>query len=359
VPCYNEAANAQETFAAAAAVDYEEFEIIAVNDGSRDDTAAVLERIAAQTPRMRVVHLAQNSGKATALNVGALMARHEILVCIDGDALLDPHCLRWIARAFQRSDLGALTGNPRIRNRTSILGRLQVGEFSAIIGLIKRAQATYGRLFTISGVMCAFRKRALQDAGWWSPRTLTDDIDVTWRVQLAGWRITYEPNAMCWILMPETLRGLWKQRLRWAEGGAQMMIDFLRPVLAGAAPRMLPLYINYMLSVIWSYVMVGAIVWGSLRAIGFDPVPALPGFDLIPEWWGLVLALTYLLQAAVSQIVERRYEPDMLRSLFWIVWYPLAFWMLSTLSTVVGLPRALLRPRQVRTTWTSPDRGLR
>jgi biofilm PGA synthesis N-glycosyltransferase PgaC len=114
-----------------------------------------------------------------------------------------------------------------------------------------------------------------------------------------------------------------------------------------------------MLSVIWSYVMVGAIVWGSLRAIGFDPVPALPGFDLIPEWWGLVLALTYLLQAAVSQIVERRYEPDMLRSLFWIVWYPLAFWMLSTLSTVVGLPRALLRPRQVRTTWTSPDRGLR
>src|SRR5262245_39568877 len=117
VPCSNEAANARETFAAAASVDYEEFEIIAVNDGRRDDTAAVLERIAAQIPRMRVVHPAQNSGKATALNVGALMARHEIIVCIDGDALLDPHSLRWIARAFQRSDLGALTGNPRIRNR--------------------------------------------------------------------------------------------------------------------------------------------------------------------------------------------------------------------------------------------------
>ena len=60
------------------------------------------------------------------------------------------------------------------------------GEFSSIIGLIKRAQATYARIYTVSGVICAFRKRALSDAGWWSPRTLTDDVDITWRVQIAG-----------------------------------------------------------------------------------------------------------------------------------------------------------------------------
>ena len=142
-----------------------------------------------------------------------------MLVCIDGDALLDPQALRWIARAFPPRHVGGVAGNPRIRNRTSLLGRLQVGEFSSIIGLIRRAQTIYGRLFTVSGVICAFRKRALEEAGWWSPRTITDDIDVTWRVQLAGWRVVYEPNAIVWILMPETLRGLWKQRLRWAEGG--------------------------------------------------------------------------------------------------------------------------------------------
>ena len=89
---------------------------------------------------------------------------------------------------------GGIAGNPRIRNRTSLLGRLQVGEFSSIIGLIRRAQTTYGRLFTVSGVICAFRKRALEEAGWWSPRTITDDIDVTWRVQCAGWRVVYEPQ---------------------------------------------------------------------------------------------------------------------------------------------------------------------
>ena len=169
VPCYNEGENAEETLSTAAAVDYPDFEVIAINDGSRDNTAEVLNRLVAKIPRLRVVHLAKNQGKATALNTGALLAKHELLVCIDGDALLDPLTLRWIAHAFQRGSVGGLAGNPRIRNRTSVLGRLQVGEFSSIIGLIRRAQTTYGRLFTVSGVICAFRKRALEDAGWWSP----------------------------------------------------------------------------------------------------------------------------------------------------------------------------------------------
>ena len=359
VPCYNEQDNAEETLSAAAAVDYPDFEIIAVNDGSRDDTAAVLDELATRMPRLRVVHLAENQGKATAMNAGALVARHELLVCIDGDALLDPHAFRWIARAFRRSDVGALTGNPRIRNRTSVLGRLQVGEFSSIIGLIKRAQSTYGWLFTVSGVICAFRKRALSEAGWWSPRTLTDDIDVTWRIQVAGWRVVYEPNAIVWILMPETLMGLWKQRVRWAEGGVQLMQDFLWVMARGRAPSLIPIYLNYVVSVVWSYVMLFTLAVGMLWMVGLEPAGVLPGFQLIPEWWGLTLTVTYLMQALVSQVLERRYEPNMLRSLFWVIWYPLAFWMITTASTVVAVPRALMRPRKERTTWISPDRGLR
>ena len=359
VPCYNEAENAEETVSTAAAVDYPEFEIIAVNDGSRDNTAEVLNGLAGHIPGLRVVHLAQNQGKATAMNTGALLAKHEILVCIDGDALLDPQALRWIARAFRRGNVGGLAGNPRIRNRTSLLGRLQVGEFSSIIGLIRRAQTMYGRLFTVSGVICAFRKRALEDAGWWSPRTITDDIDVTWRIQVAGWRVIYEPNAVVWILMPETLRGLWNQRLRWAEGGAQMMVDFFWPMVRGKAPSLLPTYLNNLLSVVWSYVMLFSLCVGILWAVGLAPPAVLPGFQLVPEWWGLTLTITYLAQALVSHLVERRYEKDILKSLFWIIWYPLAFWMLSTATSVVALPRALFRPRKERTTWISPDRGLR
>jgi poly-beta-1,6-N-acetyl-D-glucosamine synthase len=83
VPCYNEADNAEETLTTAAAVDYPDFEVISINDGSRDNTAEVLDRLAARIPKLRVVHLAANQDKATALNTGALLARHELLVCID------------------------------------------------------------------------------------------------------------------------------------------------------------------------------------------------------------------------------------------------------------------------------------
>jgi biofilm PGA synthesis N-glycosyltransferase PgaC len=357
IPCYNEGENAAETLATAAAVDYPQFEIIAINDGSRDNTADVLNKLTERIPNLRVVHLAVNQGKATALNTGALIAKHEILVCIDGDALLDPHALYWIARDFRRHTVGGLAGNPRIRNRTTLLGRLQVGEFSSIIGLIRRAQTTVGRLFTVSGVICAFRKRALQDAGWWSPRTITDDIDVTWRVQVAGWRVAYEPHAIVWILMPETLKGLWKQRLRWAEGGVQMMVDFFRPMMRGVRPSLLLPYINYVLSLLWAYVMGFCLIIGLLWTVGLAPPKVLPGFQLIPEWWGLTLSITYLMQALVSHLLERRFERHMLRSLFWMIWYPMAFWLINMATAVVALPTALLRPR--KGTWTSPDRGLR
>ena len=359
VPCYNEGDNAAETLETAAAADYPEFEVIAINDGSRDNTGEVLDRLAARIPKLRVAHLASNQGKATALNVGALLAKYELLVCIDGDALLDPKALHWIAAAFRRGDVGGLGGNPRIRNRTSMLGKLQVGEFAAIIGLIRRAQTMYGRLFTVSGVICAFRKRALEDAGWWSPHTITDDIDISWRVQLAGWRVIYEPNAIVWILMPETLRGLWRQRLRWAEGGVQMMLAFFRPMIAGRVPTLLPTYINYLLSVIWSYVVLFCLGVGLLWSVEFGPTRPLPAFRLVPEWWGLTLTLIYLFQALVSDFLESRYERGMLRSLFWVIWYPAAFWMLSAVTTAAALPRVLLQPRKERTTWVSPDRGLR
>jgi biofilm PGA synthesis N-glycosyltransferase PgaC len=176
---------------------------------------------------------------------------------------------------------------------------------------------------------------------------------------VAGWRVVYEPNAIVWILMPETLRGLWKQRLRWAEGGAQMMVDFFRPMITGRAPSLLPVYINYALSVLWAYIMVFSLGVGLLWSVGLTPPAILSGFQFVPEWWGLTLTITYLTQALVSHLVERRYEPDMLRSLYWMIWYPLAFWMISTATTVVAFPRAVLRPRKERTTWVSPDRGLR
>lgn len=359
VPCYNEGENARETIAALAAQRWPHFEIIAINDGSRDNTGEVLDSLLDEYPQLRVVHLVQNQGKAMGLRTAAAAARGEFLVCIDGDALLDPYATHWlVSHLVLWPRVGAVTGNPRIRNRSTLLGRLQVGEFSSIIGLIKRAQRSYGRIFTVSGVIAAFRATALRRIGWWSNDMITEDIDVTWRLQMDLWDVRYEPNALCWILMPETLKGLWRQRLRWAQGGVEVALRYGAQLSAKVRHRrMWVVYLEFFTSVVWSYVMLFLILLWLLGKVAPLP-PALQVPGLLPDWHGVLLGGTCLLQFAISLFIDHRYERGVGRNYFWIIWYPFAFWLLNMLTTVVATPKAILKRRGTRATWVSPDRGL-
>jgi len=360
IPSYNEGENAEETVSHALALDYPDFEVVAINDGSKDDTGEILERLAARHPRLRVVHLAKNQGKAMGLQAGALLARHEILVCIDGDALLDPHAAHWLVRHFVEDPaVAAVTGNPRIRNRSTLLGRVQVGEFSSIVGIIKRAQRVFGRIFTVSGVIAAFRKSAVHQVGSWSPDMLTEDIDITWKLQRAGFDVRFEPNALVWILMPETLRGLWKQRLRWAMGGAQVLLKNLDVALLPAQRSLWPLLLEMCVSVAWSYAMVlVTVVWalGLVLPAGVVPVAGAP---VSLGGSGLLLGATCLVQFGFGSWLDSRHDRGMAKNLFWMIWYPVVFWVINCAATVVAYPKVLIRGRGRRARWVSPDRGFR
>ncbi|MBJ9999737.1 MULTISPECIES: poly-beta-1,6-N-acetyl-D-glucosamine synthase [Erwiniaceae] len=359
VPCYNEEANAEETLLAALGQRYSNIEVIAVNDGSKDNTAAVLDAMAVSHPKLRVIHLAANQGKAIALQTGAAAARSDFLVCIDGDALLDRDAAAWlVAPLLNNPRVGAVTGNPRIRTRSTLIGRIQVGEFSSIIGLIKRTQRVYGQVFTVSGVVAAFRRRALAEIGYWSPDMITEDIDISWKLQLRHWSVFFEPRALCWILMPETLKGLWRQRLRWAQGGAEVFLKNLRHIWSWEYRRMWTLFFEFSLSTIWAFTYAVSVILFLLGLV--MPIPdSIRVYDLFPpQFTGMVLAVTCLLQFSVSLLIERRYEPRLAGSLFWVIWYPLVYWMLSLFTTLVAFPKVMLRSRKQRARWESPDRGI-
>jgi biofilm PGA synthesis N-glycosyltransferase PgaC len=362
IPCYNEEENAEDTIRACAAQVYPNFEIIAINDGSRDGTAALLDRLLDQIPRLRVVHLARNQGKAVALTTGAAAATGEVIVGIDGDAVLHPHCLAWLVRNFRHSArLGAVTGNPRMRNRGTLLGQLQVGEFSAIIGLIKRAQRIDGRIFSVSGVIVAVRRSALHGVGYWTDDNMTEDVDLTWRLERARWAVHFEPRALVYILMPETLRGLWKQRLRWAEGGAQTFLRYARDFVHWRGRRMWGVVVEYAITLAWSYCLVAMLLACALSAAGLLPASLGVPPQLISAW-GAVLSIACLWQFAFSAMIERRYEPAEalpVPRLFSMIWYPFFYWLLMTATMVVAFPRALFRARGARARWVSPDRGFR
>ena len=357
VPCFNEEANVEEVVATLDRIHYPDFEIICINDGSTDRTAELLDQMLPRYPRLRVIHQSSNQGKAVALNTAAPLANSEFLICIDGDALLDPHIVPWMLRHFDAPRVAAVTGNPRIRTRSTLLGKIQVGEFSSIIGLIKRAQRTYGRVFTVSGVIAAFRRSALHQVGYWSPDMLTEDIDISWKLQTNHWEVHFEPRALSWILMPETIKGLWKQRLRWSMGGIQVVLKYARKLLAWRQRRMWIIWFEYVVSVAWSYAMLLVfILWGLTQLL---PVPpALHVGSILPAWHGVIIGSTCLVQFLVSLMIDRRYEPNLLKYYYWMVWYPLAFWMLTMFTSVWALPKTLLRRRGKRAVWVSPDRGL-
>ncbi len=186
---------------------------------------------------------------------------------------------------------------------------------------------------------------------------VTEDIDISWKLQTNYYDVRYEPNALCWILMPETLKGLWKQRVRWAQGGAEVLLKFKNIFLNVKKRRMWPVYAELVISIIWAYVMCAIfLLWGLGKFV--DLPSSLYIKTIIPEWNGVLLAMTCLLQFALSLFIDSRYEPKIRRYYYWMIWYPMLFWLLSAATTIVGLPAALIKDRNKRATWTSPDRGI-
>lgn len=358
IPCFNEESQIRDTIKYAVQTSYPTFEVIAVNDGSSDRTAQILDELEQIHPRLRVVHLSENQGKAIALKSGVLVSQYEYVICIDGDALLHPHAVTWMMQPLTSgARVGAVTGNPRILNRSSLLGKLQVGEFSSIIGLIKRAQRTYGRVFTISGVIAGFRKTALARVGFWSDDKITEDIDISWKLQFDHWDIQYVPQALCYIYMPETFKGLWKQRLRWSQGGVEVLKDYIQKIFKWRLRRMWPIALESLLSILWSYTILFIFI---LFFIGlcFTLPNTLYIKTLFPEWYGALLGLTCLIQFSISLWIDKRYDGSnrFIRNYFWIIWYPLFFWLIITFTTIVATPKTLLQKNK-RARWVSPDRG--
>ena len=359
IPCYNEGENIRETIEYLLKQEYPCFEIIAINDGSKDNTLAILTDLAYQHDKLRVVNLATNQGKAVGLRTAALMANSEYLICIDGDALLATNAVAWLVRHFiDHPEVGAVTGNPRIRNRSTLLGKIQVGEFSAIVGMIKRAQRAYGRIFTISGVIAAFRKSALHDVGYWSPDMITEDIDISWKLQLAGWTIPFETNALCWVLMPETLNGLWKQRSRWAQGGVEVMLRYFSSMFQVKALGMWPLYVECCISLIWSFTILILILLMPLQYLLDSHQQVFD--DLTPRWTSMLLCITCLIQFAVSLGIDARYEQRSgEKYYYWMIWYPIVYWLINIGTAVNGFIKAVIKKRGQRAVWVTEDRGLK
>jgi poly-beta-1,6-N-acetyl-D-glucosamine synthase len=336
IPAYNEEARVCETIDACLALDYPDFEVVVVDDGSSDDTVAMV-RPYVEAGHIRLVRKTRNEGKAMALNDAIACLTGKLLLVVDADACPEPQALRHLVPHFESARVAAVTGNPRVVERNTLLTKLQVLEFTSIISLLRRAQRVWGRILTVSGVVTMFRVSAVIDVGMFSPDMATEDIDMTWKLEKRFYDVRYEPGAMVWMRVPTTLRALVHQRRRWALGLAQVLRRHGPEVFTTwRRRRMWPVATEAVLSIVWAYLFVAlSTFWITSLLMGQSPAGVSP----FPNLWGMVIASLAIVQLGIGMALDRRYDRGLFRDAPIAVLYPIIYWMLMALITVVSTPR--------------------
>jgi cellulose synthase/poly-beta-1,6-N-acetylglucosamine synthase-like glycosyltransferase len=242
LPLFNERYVAERLLEAVAALDYPtDLLEIQVLDDSTDETsdivAAVVTRLRARG--LDVAHLRRvvRAGfKAGALAEGLAACHGDLVAIFDADFVPPTDFLRRVVPHFA-PDVAVVQARWGHLNRSfSALTVAQALGMDGHFGVEQSARAWSGLLLNFNGTAGVWRKRAIIDAGGWQPDTLTEDLDLSYRAQLRGWRIVYRPDIVCPAELPVVVTGFKSQQRRWAKGSIQTARKLLPAILRSPLP---------------------------------------------------------------------------------------------------------------------------
>lgn len=220
---FNEARVIESTLRHLIASDYPSpLEIIVVDDGSIDRTAAIVEGLAATEKRIKLIRQA-NAGKAAALNRAFCEATHNVLIMIDADTMIVPDAIRRLVAPLADPKVGGVSGYIRVGNTKGWMGKFQDLEYVSAFEIDRRAQDLLGCIVVAPGALSAFRREAFQEAGMLAHDTLAEDTDLTLQLHRLGWKVVFAPLAFADTEAPENIKALLSQRFRWSFGTLQCL----------------------------------------------------------------------------------------------------------------------------------------
>ena len=269
VPAYNEQNGIIDSVKSLLQLEYPEYQVIVVNDGSTDDTLKILFEqfsirqvaftpytqlesqtikavyMSAEYPSLVVVDK-ENGGKADAINAGVNVAKNPLVTVIDADSILERDCLLKIVRPFMEDEnVVAVGGTIRIANGCTIkqgtvmdiglskswLARFQVVEYLRAFLFGRNGFEALNGILIISGAFSCFRRDALIKIGGYRVGCIGEDMEIIVRMQkgvqenkLLKLRVTFIPDPVCWTEAPEKLKVLRSQRTRWQKGTVDSLI---------------------------------------------------------------------------------------------------------------------------------------
>jgi poly-beta-1,6 N-acetyl-D-glucosamine synthase len=222
VPAYNEEINAVKTIENLLRQDYPDFDIVFVDDGSKDTTYKMVKD-AFENNTIVKVHTKPNGGKASALNHGIGLTQNDYVVCIDADTQLKTDAISQLMKGFRmqlknNQEIGAIAGNVKVGNENTMLTKWQSIEYTTAQNFDRRAFDLINGITVVPGAIGAFRKEAIQKAGGFTTDTLAEDCDLTIRILRNNYRIINCIEAVAVTEAPESLNEFMKQRFRWSYG---------------------------------------------------------------------------------------------------------------------------------------------
>ncbi len=305
VPVYNEEKVVLDSIKSLLGLNYPNYEIIVINDGSTDKTKKVAETMVGyQKGKYSDVKVSllnkPNGGKAKALNAGIKLSKAEIVLCMDGDSQLSPDSVKLAVRHFANREIGAVAGNVKVLNRGKLFTDLQALEYIEGLNMARSAQSFIRLVNIIPGPIGLFRKKAIEEAGYYSSDTFAEDADLTLKILANGWKIYYEPNSISFTEAPAKLQQLLKQRYRWTRGIIQSIRKH-RKLMFNPSINFGDTFVLWTMfyeALIWPAMNIAANLFFIIAALAF-------GFSALIFFWWAGLALLDLVTALYCVAVEK------------------------------------------------------
>ena len=266
LPVYNELYVVERLIRAAAALEYpRELLEIQVLDDSTDETSNIARHLADQLREsghnITYLHRGQRTGyKAGALEAGLRLATGDLIAIFDADFVPQPDFLKRTVPYFADQRIGMVqTRWGHVNRGYSLLTRLQATLLDAHFMLEHTARNRSGLFFNFNGTAGVWRKRCIEDAGGWQHDTLTEDLDLSYRAQLKGWKFMYLPDTVTPAEIPVDMNSFKDQQHRWSKGGIETTRKLLPQILAGSQPLRVKVESFFHLTGNFNYLLVVAL----------------------------------------------------------------------------------------------------
>lgn len=297
IPAYNEEKAIGKTIERVYAIDYpqEKIEVITVNDGSKDETFAEMQKAQLRHPDLQILNWQDNRGKRDGMAAGAKAASGEILVFVDSDSFIQSDSIRYLISHFADSKVGAVAGHAEVYNEDkNMLTRMQSVRYFISFRIFKATESIFNTVTCCSGCFAAYRRSAVMQIvdEWMNQKflgvrcTYGDDRSLTNFLIKRGYKLTYCRDAIAYTIVPDTMKGFWKQQLRWKKSWTRECF-----IASGMLWKRHPLmsigfYLNVVLSLIAPLVVARALFWYPWH---FHQIPFyyLIGLFLISLLYGL------------------------------------------------------------------------